>query len=351
MSTLESETIPAGVEKVEDYDPNNILEVRNLRKWFPLSRGIFASLFSEEIFVRAVDDISFNLKRGEILVLAGESGCGKTTTGKTVIRLLDPTAGSIIFNGMDITYLSQRQLRPLRTRMQIIFQDPYESLNPKMNVWDAVSEPLRLTKAYSTKDELEERVFRAIETVRLDTVSDIFDRFPHELSGGQRQRVAVARALTLDPDLIVADEPVSMLDVSIRAELLNLLLEQRKEANIAYLFITHDLATAAYVADRIAIMYLGKIIEIGETLSVVRNPQHPYTAALLDSVPSSNPLIQKKRKVLRGEPPSPINPPSGCRFHPRCPIAKDICAKAEPKFIKITENHEVACHFPLGFSD
>ncbi len=347
--TTEQEPIEEemGYEKSDEV----VLEVVKLKKYYPLAQGFFQNLFSESIYVRAVDEVSFTIKRGEILVLAGESGCGKTTAGKTIIKLLEPTAGKIIFKGDDITFLNRKQMKPYRRRMQIIFQDPYESLNPKMNVYDIVSEPLRLNGICSTKEEEQERVARVMEIVRLSTIADIYERYPHQLSGGQRQRVAVARALVMDPEFVVADEPVSMLDVSIRAELLNLLLEQRDRTGTSYLFITHDLAVAAYIGDRIGIMYLGVLVEIGDVRSVTQNPQHPYTDALLSAVPSSNPLKKSARKVLRGEPPSPINPPPGCRFHPRCPIAKDLCARAVPKLMKVAKDHWVACHFPLGFNE
>ncbi|MHA1167391.1 MAG: ABC transporter ATP-binding protein [Candidatus Hodarchaeales archaeon] len=330
-------------EQIDDAE--NLLEVYNLRKWFPLNKGFFQALFGEEINVRAVDDITFNLNKGEILVLAGESGCGKTTTGQTIIRLIEPTMGSIMFGDVDIGALNRKQLKSFRARMQIIFQDPYESLNPKMSVFQTVSEPLRLNNICETRDELDERVSRALDTVRLGASDEFWDRYPHELSGGQRQRVAVARAITVNPDFVVADEPVSMLDVSIRAEILNLLLEQRKEFNTAYLFITHDLAVSAYIGDRIAIMYLGKIVEIGPADVIVTRSAHHYTYALVRAVPTPEGK-GLSRTVLKGEPPSPINPPSGCRFHPRCTNAQGKCSVEEPPLEMIGKNHFVACWFP-----
>ncbi|MHA2298488.1 MAG: ABC transporter ATP-binding protein [Candidatus Hodarchaeales archaeon] len=326
-------------------DSEYMLEIRDLRKWFPLSKGFFQTLFGEEINVRAVDDISFNLDKGEILVLAGESGCGKTTTGQTIIRLIEPTAGSIMFGEVDLGALNKKQLKRFRSRMQIIFQDPYESLNPKLSVFQTVSEPLRLNNICETKEELEERVARALDTVRLGASDEFWDRYPHELSGGQRQRVAVARAITINPDFLVADEPVSMLDVSIRAEILNLLLEQRKDFNTAYLFITHDLAVSAYIGDRIAIMYLGKIVELGPADAVVNRSFHHYTFALVQAVPTPEGK-GLSRKVLKGEPPSPINPPPGCRFHPRCTAAQAKCSVEEPPLELISKQHHVACWFP-----
>lgn len=324
-----------------------IVQVRNLVKYYALSKGFFASLFNEEIYVRAVDDVSFDLRRGEILVLAGESGCGKTTTAKCCIRLINPTSGEIWFNGEDIANLPGRQIKRFRAAMQIIFQDPYESLNPKMSIYNTVAEPLRLNKICKSKDEEVERIANAMQTVKLGDIETYFDRFPHELSGGQRQRVAIARALTMNPDFVVADEPVSMLDVSIRAEILNLLMEQRDNMGISYLFITHDLAVAAYIGDRIGIMYLGKIVELGPVISIAEFPRHPYTQALLSAVPSNDPGARKRRQVLAGEPPSPINPPPGCRFHPRCPRAQDKCAQEEPPLELVAKDHLVACYFPL----
>ncbi|MFW9993497.1 MAG: ABC transporter ATP-binding protein [Candidatus Odinarchaeota archaeon] len=326
-------------------DSDILLDIHDLRKWFPLNKGFFQALFGEEINVRAVDDISFRLKKAEILVLAGESGCGKTTAGQTIIRLIEPTQGSIMFGEVDIGALNKKQLKQFRSRMQIIFQDPYESLNPKMSVFDTVSEPLRLNKICNTKDEMEERVSRALDTVRLGASDEFWDRYPHELSGGQRQRVAVARAITVNPDFVVADEPVSMLDVSIRAEILNLLLEQRRMFNTAYLFITHDLAVAAYIGDRIAVMYLGKIVELGPADVIANKAAHHYTYALIQAVPTPEGK-GLSRKVLKGEPPSPINPPSGCRFHPRCPSAQAKCSVEEPPLETIGKEHRVACWFP-----
>jgi peptide/nickel transport system ATP-binding protein len=328
-------------------DEEPIIQVRNLTKYYALSKGFFASLFNEEIFVRAVDDISFDLRRGEILVLAGESGCGKTTTGKSVIRLIKPTSGEIWFRGEDLANLSSRQLKRLRSLMQIIFQDPYESLNPKMSIYNTVAEPLRLNKVCKTKDEELERIARAMDTVKMPDIETYLDRFPHELSGGQRQRVAVARALTMNPEFVVADEPVSMLDVSIRAEILNLLLDQRRDMGISYLFITHDLAVAAYIGDRIGVMYLGKIVELGNVEKIATNPKHWYTEALLSAVPSNDPGSRRRRKVLPGEPPSPINPPPGCRFHPRCQQAQEKCSQEEPPLELISKDHMVACWFPI----
>ncbi|MFW9929104.1 MAG: ABC transporter ATP-binding protein [Candidatus Thorarchaeota archaeon] len=330
-----------------DISDENILSVRHLVKYFPLAKGFFANLFNESIFVRAVDDISFDLRRGEILVIAGESGCGKTTTGKTVIRLLKPTSGEIWFKEEDIAQLPNRHLKRLRTAMSIIFQDPYESLNPKISIYNTVAEPLRLNKLAKSKDEEIERIAKALSIVKLGEIEQYLDRFPHELSGGQRQRVSIARALTLEPELIVADEPVSMLDVSIRAEILNLLLEQRKNMGISYVFVTHDLAVAAYIGDRIAIMYLGKIIELGDVKSVVERSRHHYTEALLSAVPSSDPSGRRRRKVLTGEPPSPINPPPGCRFHPRCPAAQERCMTEEPPLELIGKDHLIACFYPI----
>ncbi len=321
-----------------------LIRVENLKKWFPLKRGFFASLFGSEVYVRAVDGISFNIYEGEIFGLAGESGSGKTTTGRLILRLIEPTEGKIYFEDTDITNLKSKELKPYRRRMQIIFQDPYESLNPRMTVYDIITEPLRVHKIGEGEEERLELAYKILESVQLIPPEEFLYRFPHELSGGQRQRVAIARALILRPKFIVADEPISMLDMSIRAEILNLMLNLKKEYGLTYLYITHDLATARYICDRIAIMYLGKIVELGSMDSVLENPLHPYTRALLAAVPVPDPDIKIGEIPIKGEIPSPINIPSGCRFHPRCPYAKEICRSKEPELKEIEYQHFVACH-------
>ncbi len=340
----------AKVEGELQFTPVNkgevLIKVRNLKKYFPVNVGFLASLlYKQKLFVKAVDNVSFDIIKGEILVLAGESGCGKTTTGRCIIRLIEPTEGTVEYEGVDLSHLSKKQLKELRKRMQITFQDPYESLNPKQSIGSIIMEPLIIHKVPLSAEERRQKVLEALETVSLTPAEDFIDRYPHELSGGQRQRVSIARALILRPEFMVADEPVSMLDVSIRAEILNLLLDLRDKFDLTYLFITHDLAVAAYIADRIAIMYLGKIVEIGKAMDVAFNPQHPYTRALISAVPSGDPTVKKRVEVLKGEVPSPINPPSGCRFHPRCPYAREICIEEEPPKVEVGDGHYAYCHF------
>lgn len=322
-----------------------LIKVVKLKKWFPLHLGFFSSLVSRKIpFVRAVDGISFEVGRREIFGLAGESGSGKTTTGRLLLKLIPATSGRIYFQGKDITRMPESEFKPLRSKFQIIFQDPYSSLNPRMTIFDIIAEPMRI---YGIKDEkeIEKRVFKALEDVRLVPPEEFIHRYPHELSGGQRQRVATGRALVLNPDFIVADEPVSMLDVSIRADILNLMFELKEKYNVSFLYITHDLALARHVCDRIAIMYLGKIVEMGSTDQIVYEPLHPYTKALLDAVPVPDPTAKRIEVVIKGEIPSPINPPSGCRFHTRCPKYKgDICRVKEPLLVDKGGGHYVACH-------
>jgi len=324
------------------------LKVVNLKKWFPVRRGIVSTLLSKKMeYVQAVDGVSFEVRKGEIFGLAGESGCGKTTTGKTILRLLEPTSGEIYFGGQDITALNKMDMKKMRQKMQIIYQDPYESINPRMTVFDIISEPNSVHKLAESLAETEEIVYKSLEEVELLPAEDFVQRFPHELSGGQRQRVAIARTIVLQPSFIVADEPISMLDVSIRAGILKLMLKTREAQDITYIFITHDLAYARHICHRGAIMYLGKIVEMTSMDDLVKNPLHPYTKALMMAVPIPDPTYEKARAVISGEVPTPINPPPGCRFHPRCSQATDICSREEPKLVEMGDGHFVACHHAI----
>jgi len=322
-----------------------VMNVKNLVKWFPVRMGFLSTFFSRrQLFVRAVDDITFDVKRGEIFGLAGESGSGKTTTGRLLIRLIEATSGTIEFQGKNITALPDSDMKPLRRKMQIVFQDPYESLNPRMTVDDILSEPLQV-QGIGNESEVREKVYKTLESIDLVPPEEFIFRYPHELSGGQRQRVATGRAFVLDPEFIVADEPVSMLDVSIRAELLNLMTALVEKTNASFLYITHDLALARHLCDRIAVMYLGKIMEKGPTEKIVYEPLHPYTRALISAVPVPDPTMKRSDVVIKGEIPSPINPPSGCRFHTRCPIAQlPLCKEKEPPLNELGGGHFAACH-------
>ena len=322
---------------MQDY----FLEVQSLKKHFLAGKP---SLFARNIdHVHAVDGVDLQLRKGEVIALVGESGCGKSTLALTLMGLEEPTDGRIIFESKEITHASEHDRKFLRQRIQMVFQDPYESLNPTQTIGQIVGEPLDVHGLVHTKHEREAKVVKALEDAGLKPAQDYIHRFPHQLSGGQRQRVVIAGALVLEPHLLIADEPVSMLDVSIRAEILNLLADLRQTRQISIILITHDLGTVGYFADRIAVMYLGRIVEIGPTQEVLANPQHPYTKALLSVVPVPNPRLRRERVILQGETPNPIHLPSGCRFHPRCPVAIERCKVEDPEYMKVGKGHEAAC--------
>jgi oligopeptide/dipeptide ABC transporter ATP-binding protein len=322
-----------------DGSTDNLVELEHLTKRFAVKQGVFARGKAE---VHAVEDVSLNVRRGETLGIVGESGCGKSTTARLILRLLDPTAGTIRFDGQDISKLSARQLRPLRREMQMIFQDPYSSLNPRKTVGQIIGAPFEIHGVKGGK----QRVQDLLETVGLSP--EHFNRYPHEFSGGQRQRIGVARALALSPKLIVCDEPVSALDVSIQAQILNLLRTLQSEFNLTYVFISHDLSVIRQIADRIAVMYLGRVVEIGDSESIYESPKHPYTAALLSAVPRPTAGGGRQRIVLSGDVPSPVSPPAACVFHPRCPrFHQGHCDVETPVLRELEPHHEAACHYPL----
>ena len=315
-----------------------LLEVQNLRKYFPVKQGILSRTLG---FVRAVDRVSFTIDQGETLGLVGESGCGKTTVGRSILRLIEPTSGQVRFNGQDLLGLDRETLRRARASLQVIFQDPFSSLNPRMNVGQIIAEPIKNHLEISTA-EIKERVAHLMEKVGLHP--EQMSRYPHEFSGGQRQRIGIARALALNPLLIICDEPVSALDVSIQAQVINLLAQLQEQMNLSYLFIAHDLSVVEHISNRVAVMYLGNIVELANDQELYRNPLHPYTQALLSAVPIPDPEVQKKRIILPGDVPSPLNPPPGCAFHPRCHKREDICLREEPEFQVLGGDHWLACH-------
>jgi oligopeptide/dipeptide ABC transporter ATP-binding protein len=332
------------VEQANETGETPLIEAKHVKKYFPIRSGIMQR---EVAAVHAVDDVTFAVRKGETLGLVGESGCGKSTLGRTLVRLLEPTAGEIYFDGTPIGHLGTRRLRPLRREMQMVFQDPYASLNPRKRVGTIVSDPMRIHNLGSRSDQ-KRRVGEILETVGLSP--EHYNRYPHEFSGGQRQRIGIARALALRPKLIIADEPVSALDVSIQSQMLNLLEELQNELQLTYIFIAHDLGVVRHVSDRIAVMYLGKIVELSPAEELYTRPIMPYTEALLSAVPIPDPDLAEKREriVLEGDVPSPINPPSGCRFHPRCRYATDVCKQTEPPLVDYGNSHLAACHHPLN---
>src|SRR5512136_772368 len=320
-----------------------LLEVKNLRKYFPIRKGFFHKTVGN---VRAVDDVSFFVNAGETLGLVGESGCGKTTTSRCILRAMPPTSGEMLFRTkegrtVDLARLSRGELRPLRPQMQMIFQDPYGSLNPRMTLFDIVGEPL-LVNGMANRKEREERVAELLRLVGMRP--EYMQRFPHAFSGGQRQRIGIARALSVNPRLVVADEPVSALDVSVQAQVLNLLLELQEELHLTYLFVAHNLSVVKHICDRVAVMYVGKLVETARTHEIYNSPKHPYTAALMAAVPVADPRVHVGDVELKGEVPSPANPPSGCYFHPRCPFVIDRCSQETPALREITPEHFVSCH-------
>jgi peptide/nickel transport system ATP-binding protein/oligopeptide transport system ATP-binding protein len=318
--------------------PDDLIEVRGLVKYFPVRGGI---LQRTQGWVKAVDDVSFTIRRGETLGLVGESGCGKTTVGRLLLRLIEPTAGHIWFEGRDLTTLGGYELKALRREMQIIFQDPFSSLDPRSQVGDSIGEGLLIHGVRNAR----ERRRMVLEIMRrVGLAEDHMRRYPHEFSGGQRQRIGIARALVLQPKFIVCDEPVSALDVSIQAQVLNLLKQLQREFKLTYMFIAHNMSVVEHISDRIVVMYLGKVVEVAERMELYRNPQHPYTQALMSAIPVPNPDLKRERTILTGDVPSPLNPPSGCPFHPRCPVAIDVCSRVVPPLIDLGGGHLAACH-------
>lgn len=320
-----------------------LLEVRNLRKLFPGKSSFFQK---DKAWIKAVDGVSFTLNPKETLGVVGESGCGKSTMGRSVLRLIEPTSGDIIYKGTDFSKASGAELRKLRSEMQIIFQDPYASLNPRMTVGEVIAEPLKIQKRYKTEEEIRAHVLKVMEVVGLNT--KYYNRYPHEFSGGQRQRIGIARAIVLNPSLVVCDEPVSALDVSIQSQVLNLLRELQESMGMAYIFISHNLSVIKHISDRVMVMYLGHVVELADKKELFDNPSHPYTQALLSAIPVPDRHAKRKKILLQGDLPSPANPPSGCVFHTRCFMAQDICAQQKPELRDIGNGHLCACHFCGG---
>ena len=343
MTTMPEIAAPSAATQSEDI----ILEVKNLKMYFPVGSGFLSR--KPVGYVKAVDDVSFTVKRGETLGLVGESGCGKTTTGRCILQLYKPTAGQVIFDGQDLTSMNTKTMRGMRREMQVIFQDPYSSLNPRMTAGNIIGEPLIVHGLVANKTEYRNKVADLLTNVGLNPY--MADRFPHEFSGGQRQRIGVARALSVSPKFIVADEPVSALDVSIQAQIINLLEDLQEQFNLTYLFIAHDLSVVRHISDRVGVMYLGHLVEMAERNEIYRNPIHPYTKALLSAVPIPDPVLdaQRERVLLTGEVPSPLNPPSGCVFHPRCPAANDTCSQYLPELREVETDHYSACILSTGY--
>ena len=343
MTTMPEAAASSAATQSEDI----ILEVKNLKMYFPVGSGFLSR--KPVGYVKAVDDVNFTVKRGETLGLVGESGCGKTTTGRCILQLYKPTAGQVIFDGQDLTSMNTKTMRGMRREMQVIFQDPYSSLNPRMTAGNIIGEPLIVHGLVANKTEYRDKVADLLTNVGLNPY--MADRFPHEFSGGQRQRIGVARALSVSPKFIVADEPVSALDVSIQAQIINLLEDLQEQFNLTYLFIAHDLSVVRHISDRVGVMYLGHLVEMAERNEIYRNPIHPYTKALLSAVPIPDPVLdaQRERVLLTGEVPSPLNPPSGCVFHPRCPVANDTCSQILPDLREVETNHYSACILSNGY--
>lgn len=318
-----------------------LIEVERLKKYFPITGGVFHRTVG---YVKAVDDVSFHIERGESFGLVGESGCGKSTIGRTLLRLNDKTSGRVVYRGKELYELSKEEMRRLRPKLQIVFQDPFSSLNPRIKVGEAIGEAL-VDHGLTNRAEVKRKVLDTMEICGLSSYH--YDRYPHEFSGGQRQRIGIARALIMNPDFIVADEPVSALDVSIQAQIINLLSDLREEKQITYLFISHDLSVVEHLCNRVGVMYLGSMVELANKEELFRNPLHPYTKALMSAIPVPDPTARRERIVLQGDIPSPANPPSGCKFHTRCPIARDVCKQQVPEYRDAGNEHFVACHFAI----